>query len=364
MALGAPAGAVEFLRARRARTEHVLRRIIFICICALALTSSTLLAAADISAAAILSLYEKGNVAEADGRLAALLEQTPAASQRCELFLAAASADRAAWDAKRRLRATIETCGGTDQAAQAWARLIKLLHAGSEDRAAMSACDEFLDQYPDNKDAAEILLLKGALELRLPPGATSGRAFAQFLARFPDDPRAAQALAGLGDIKIRERDWDGAAQAYLRALQANPNILDVPSIYFHLGLAAENQGNKDMARHYYQQLQENWTDTMVAARAKDRLDSTLSIGRDLRAGGESTLGGERYGVAVGFFASLAEGEVASSRFTAAGMRVHLILRGKRCELLVGEFESEHAAKLFAPELAKRFSVQAVVKRLP
>lgn len=311
----------------------------------------------------ILKLYATGEIAKADQSLDDFLEAETDPANRCPVLLAAAQADRPFFDAKKRLRECIENCAQRPEEATARAALVRLLHLSGEDRTAINSADEFLRKHPDHPAAPDILLLRGALELRLPLGSTSGRSFATFLAKHPDHPRAAQALAGLGDMKVRQKDWPGAVEAYMRALQANSNILDLPSIYFHLGLAAEKQHRYDMAHHYYRLLVQNWPETLVAWRAKDRLESTL-----FRDGGPTEIrppkSKARFSLSVGVYENLAAAERASGSFSAAGLRVHLVLRGKRCELLVGEFDTESDAENFANELTRRFHVETVAKRLP
>lgn len=320
-------------------------------------------AADDDPLVTITTLYRNGQVAAADQQLDAFLSLHPDTEQRCPLLWLAAEAERPLSSAKNAMRKCVAQCAGRPEAALAHAAQVRLLHLVGEDRAALAACDEFLAAYADDPAAPELLLLRGALELRLPRGSTSGHSFATFLAKYPGHPLAARALSGLGDSKIRSRDWEAAEQAYLRALQADPEALDLPSVYFHLGHAAEMQGKGEVARHYYRVLVDKWPETLVAWRAKDRLESTLAVGREM-LGVEPVLPGERYAASVGVFPSLGEAERAARRFTDAGLRVHLRVRGKRCELLVGEFDSEQTAKVFAEELAKRFQVRAVPQRLP
>ncbi len=311
----------------------------------------------------ILSLYRQGKTAAADRLADTYLADGRKPEEACPVLLAGALADRPFLSAKNRLRQCIETCRKQPEAARARAAMARLLHLAGENRNAMVIVNEFLEKHPDDSATPEMLLLRGALELRLPPGATSGRSFATFLAKYSGHPLAAQALAGVGDIKIRQRDWQGATDAYHRALRANPAILDLPTIYFHLGLAAEHLGNQDMARHYYDQLLRDWPNAPVAWRAKDRLDSALAIGRGI-TDTRPLASSEKWAASVGVFDSLADAEHGALRFTEAGMRVYMILRGKRCELLVGQFDSEQAAKLFANEVAQRFGVRAAPQRLP
>jgi tetratricopeptide (TPR) repeat protein len=225
------------------------------------------------------------------------------------------------------------------------------------------ACNEFLDRYPDNENTPALLLLRGAAELRLPAGSTGGDSFARFLAKHPNHPATATALVGLGDTQLRQGDWPAAEEAYLRALAAGPDGVPLPEVYLHLGHAAEKQGKKDMARKYYEELVQNWGDTTAATQAKDRLETSLAVHAGL-ADAQALWNKERYAASLGVFPSLTDAEEAAKRFTAAGMRVHLLLQGKACELMVGEFDSEAAAALFAGELARRFQVQARPSRLP
>jgi tetratricopeptide (TPR) repeat protein len=317
--------------------------------------------AADDEAAQILKLYQERQTAQADARLDAYLQKNPEADSRCGLLLAAATADRSLFDARQRLRQTADQCEKSPEGAKALAELARVLHLAGQDRPAMLVCDEFLAKHPNDAQAPAVLLLRGAAELRLPAGATASDSFTRFLARYPGDPRAAEALAGLGDVKLRRGDYRDAEEAYLRALAAAPGSLDLPRVYFNLGTAAEKQGRRDAARRYYEELIRSWGDSAVAAQARDRLDSALAAGP---ASGQPLVEREKYAASVGVFPSLQKAEAAAEKFTAAGMRVHLTLRGRACELLVGEFDSEAAAALFAKELAKRYQVVATPARLP
>ncbi|NLH50088.1 MAG: tetratricopeptide repeat protein [Myxococcales bacterium] len=314
-------------------------------------------------AARLRRLYEQGQVAEADPQLAEFLQSHPADEIACPLELSAALAVRSVYDAKTRLRQTADHCATRPEGVRALVELARLLQLAGYDRPALAVCEEFFTRYPDAEDAPAMLLLKGSLELRLPLGATAGDSFAAFLAKYPDHPAIAEALAGLAGQKIRQGDWRGAEEAYRRALATDAGALDLPQVYFHLGLAAEKLGQKDAARHYYRELTQRWSDSLFAWRAKDRLDSTLAVGERLTVGPpEATT--EKYAVSVGLYATLAEAEQAAKRFSEAGMRIHLLLNGQQCELLVGEFDSEQTALVFAQELGKRYQVATRPKRLP
>lgn len=314
-------------------------------------------------AARICELYASGRVAEADSQCAVFLQTYPADPQACSLQLTAALAERSIYDAKKRLRGVADRCAENPEGPRALIELARLLQLGGYDRQALAICDEYFTSYPDDPGGPAMLLLRGALELRLPRGATSGDSFARFLAKYPDHPAVAEALAGMAGMRIRQGDWRGAEETYRRALVADAGALDLPQVYFHLGLAAEKQGRKDAARHYYRELTRRWSDSLFAWRAKDRLESTLAVGERMTGGQPATVA-DRYAVGIGLYPSLPAAEEAAKRFTAAGMRVHLLLREQQCELLVGEFDSEQTARVFAQELAKRFQVTAQPKRLP
>ena len=311
----------------------------------------------------IRQLYEQGQTAEADARLAALIQLPAAAELACPLELTAALAERPVYDAKTRLRQVADRCATRPEGVRALTELARLLQLAGYDRQALAVCEEYFTRYPDADGAPAMLLLKGSLELRLPLGATAGDSYAGFLAKYPDHPAIAEALAGMASQKIRQGDWRGAEEAYRRALATDAGALDLPQVYFHLGLAAEKLGQKDAARHYYRELTQRWTDSLFAWRAKDRLDSTLAVGERLTVGPPATAA-EKYAVSVGLYATLAEAEQAAKRFAEAGMRIHLLLSGQQCELLVGEFDSEQTALVFAQELGKRFQVTTRPKRLP
>jgi tetratricopeptide (TPR) repeat protein len=334
----------------------------FLLISALCLRWPAAARASDPEADRILQMYQTQQTAAADAAADAYLTEHSASDQRCALLLAGASAERALFDARPRLRRTADQCATAPEGARALAELAQLLHLAGQDRAALATCDEFAEHYPDHDLAPHVMLLRGAAELSLPAGSVAGDAYQKFLAKWPDSPRAAEALAGLAESRMRQGNWQAAEAAYLRALAAAPDALDLPAAYLSLGLAAEKQGRKDAARRYYRELTHDWPDADAAVQARERLEGALAVGQALAA--TPPVEKEKYAASVGVFPSLRDAERAAEKFTAAGMRVRLVLHGRQCELMVGEFDSEPSAALFAQELTKRFQTPAAPALLP
>ena len=126
-------------------------------------------------------------------------------------------------------------------------------------------------------------------------------------------------------------------------------------------MTAEKLKNTDKARHYYWELIRLYGESAYAARARDRQETALVV-PGVGVTPPSTQA--RYAVSVGLFSNIGEAEKQAKMFSEAGHRVHYLLRGTRCELLVGELASERAAQLFAQELAKRYQIKAVPRQLP
>ncbi len=314
-------------------------------------------------AQAVTAAYRSGDPTEADARLAAFLQQYPQSPHRCALLLTAALATRSQSTAISRLRGVEQECAAEPQGAEALAALAHLQHLAGQESAAYLVCRDFGQRYPDAPQAPDILLLQGALEMRYRGGMQAGNAYASFLAKYPAHPLAVVALVGVADAKVKRGEWAEAHQAYLQALQTDPSRLDLPEVYFHLGMTAEEMGHKDAARHYYRELIKLFGDSDFAVRARDRLDTALATGS--RPLSQPAANGEgNYSVSLGVYESMAEAEQAAQKYMAAGHKINYILQEDRCELLVGKFDSEPAARLFAQELAKKYNVSAVPKRIP
>lgn len=311
----------------------------------------------------IFAAYQSGDLAVADPLLDSFLKKHPQSPQRCALLLAAAVAPRVQSVSISRLRTAEQECVAEPQGAEALSTLAHLLHLGGQDSAAFQVCRDFHQRYPDAPQAPDILLLQGALEMRYRGGAQAGNAYASFLAKHPAHPLAVVALVGVADAKVKRGEWTEAHQAYLQALQTDPTQLDLPKIYFYLGMTAEKIRRKDAARHYYRELIKLFGNSDYAVRARDRLASTLATGSRPLSQPPSS-GVDNYAVSLGTYTSMAEAEQAAQKFLAAGHKINYILQGNHCELLVGRFDSEPAARLFAQELAKKYNISAMPKRIP
>ena len=311
----------------------------------------------------ILTLYQSGQTTQADSLLVDFRGVNPTSPELCKLELAASRVPRPLFEAINRLRKTSGECQDRPEGPLAKADLARLYHLSGQDTSAYDVCRDFLLQYPGHAETPEILLLQGALEMSGKGGSRAGNSYAAFLAKYPGHPKALIALVGVADAKVMHGDWAGAHQAYLRALEANPTPLDLPKIYFHLGLTAEKLGQPNTARHYYQELIERFGDTAFAARAKDRLDSVFALDGPVQVQPQRAPV-NKYALSVGSFANLEEAENAGLRFAGAGYKIHFLMRDSVCELLVGEFDSEQAAQALARELYQRYQIQATPRLLP
>lgn len=311
----------------------------------------------------IRNLYQSREIELADRMFSEFRDRFPESAQLCPLLLKAGQAPRPIFEARQKLEEVVERCPDTIEEAAALAELATLQHLSGNDRAAYLLCREFMERFPEHPAAPNVLLLKGALELQLPAGSTPDDSYAMFLKKYPGHPGAVEALVGLGDSRLRREQWEEASRAYLEALSGNPQALDLPRIYYHLGLAADKLGRQDEAQYYYREVIRQWEGTTLAWRAKERLDNaSTQAGR----GAETAplVPPMRYAVAVGQFPSLMEAEKAAKTYIAAGLRVHYILEGKRCELLVGEFSSATGAETFSKEIAGRYHVKVRIRQLP
>jgi len=311
----------------------------------------------------IRNLYQSGDVELADRMFEEFHDRFPKSAQLCPLLLKAGLAPRSIFEARQRLERVIEQCPDGEEEPEAMAELAVLQHLAGNDRASYLLCREFLAHHAEHPTAPTVWLLKGALELQLPAGSTSEDSYAVFLQKYPGHAATAEALGGAGDSHLRRERWEEARQAYLKALTGNPNPLDLPRIYYHLGMAAEKLERRDEADYYYREVIRQWEGTTLARRAKERLDNaSVRIGRGAKTAPLAVPA--RYAIAVGRFPSLAAAEEAAQPYLAAGLRVHYILAGKSCELLVGEFASAATAETFGREIAERFRVQVQIRQLP
>jgi tetratricopeptide (TPR) repeat protein len=307
----------------------------------------------------ILSLYASGDMDAGDTLMTAFLAAHPTSTRRCELLLAGGRAPQPFFEAIRRLRRTVEACQNQPEAPQALADVVRLNHLSGQDLAAFDACRDFLAQYPEHELAPQVLLLQGALEMQYQGGRLAGNSYALFLSRYPENPQAVLALVGVADAKVKHGDWAGAHRAYLQALQAGPDALDMPKVLFYLGQSSEMMADEPRARHYYEELVRLYGDTAYAARARDRLESVLSIGHERMRPPPDT-SDARFSAQAGVFNSLAEADRAAQSFIDAGHKVRYLMRDEHCVLLVGEFGTETDARIFAEELLRRYHVRAVV----
>lgn len=350
------------MRAGRKGVEALLKRACLFSLLIILLPAWA--AAGEIDEAdQVLSCYRNGDLDEGDRFLESFLRNFPESERRCELLLAAAAVPRPLFDSIRRLRRVISDCGTCSATAAAMARLARLYHLSGQDRSAYNTCRDFLSEYPEHELAPEVLLLQGSVEMNYEGGRLAGNSYAIFLAKYPDHPQANSALIGVADAKVKQGDWVGAHQAYLRASDADNTSLEMCKVLFYLGYSSEMIGDRQRARHYYQELIRLYADSPYSQRARQRMDTVLAVGgRGMSP--PADLAAARFAVQVGRYRTFNLAKKAAGQYLAAGYKVHYLMRGEGCLLLVGEFDAEVDARLFARELAERYQVSAVPMLLP
>ncbi len=153
-------------------------------------------------------------------------------------------AARAATD--RRLLVLLETAIEKSPAGAARAVLRvtlakALLHASGTD-AAVAALSQALDDDPDATDAAELL---GATLAAAGRTDEARRALERLIAKRPNDPAALERLASLA---AQQSDWDGAIEAYGKALAVTRDPTQVVHFASELSDACEKAGRPEDAR--------------------------------------------------------------------------------------------------------------------
>jgi tol-pal system protein YbgF len=101
------------------------------------------------------------------------------------------------------------------------------------------------------------------------PG-TARVAFQQFLQAYGTHARVPDVLYFLGE------SWSGvnadsAAQAYETVVRNHPNSARAPGALYRLGLLAEQRGDRDVARGYYQRVLSSYPRSEEAAVAREKL---------------------------------------------------------------------------------------------
>ena len=127
-------------------------------------------------------------------------------------------------------------------------------------------------QTPSSADAQEIF---GASLNQLNAGGapqTARMGFQMLVDNFPDDPLVPRALYFIGET-WENVDADSATAAYLRVVDDFPDSRNAPTALYRLGLIAEQAGDLNAARGYFQQVVDDHPRSDEAALARSKLNS-------------------------------------------------------------------------------------------
>jgi tol-pal system protein YbgF len=107
-------------------------------------------------------------------------------------------------------------------------------------------------------------------QLRRGSPGTARAAFQQFLQAYGTHPRVPDARYFLGE-SWTGTNADSAAQAYEAVVRSHPNSARAPGALYRLGLLAEQRGDRDAARGYYQRVLSEYPRSEEAAVAREKL---------------------------------------------------------------------------------------------
>ena len=96
--------------------------------------------------------------------------------------------------------------------------------------------------------------------------------FQMLVDNFPDDPLVPRALYFIGET-WENVDADSATAAYLRVVDDFPDSRNAPTALYRLGLIAEQAGDLNTARGYFQQVVDDHPRSDEAALARSKLNS-------------------------------------------------------------------------------------------
>jgi soluble lytic murein transglycosylase len=124
---------------------------------------------------------------------------------------------------------------------------------------------------PDSDWFQEALLSAGNMSVLHRDYASGSRFFAEIYQRQPNGHYAASAHWKNAWLTYRMGDKDGAAKLFDEQLKLYPASNEVPAALYWRGRVAEEQGEKALARAYYQKLSENYRYYYYANLGRERL---------------------------------------------------------------------------------------------
>jgi tol-pal system protein YbgF len=124
---------------------------------------------------------------------------------------------------------------------------------------------------PPGTASAEQLYAIGMQQLQQSAPQTARRAFEQVVRDHSTHERAPDAQYNIGETYVLEQQYDRAIQEFDRVMQLFPNSARVPTALYRAGVIAEERGNTQAARQYYQRVVSSYPRSDERQMAEDRL---------------------------------------------------------------------------------------------
>ncbi|MDR2408648.1 MAG: tetratricopeptide repeat protein [Bacteroidales bacterium] len=126
-----------------------------------------------------------------------------------------------------------------------------------------------IDNYGNTKTGNRAKYIAGICYLKLGQYDEAIEYLKKFKSR--DKLVSVQALGSLGDAYMEKNDLDNAAKYYKKAVSKNENDLITPVYLLRLGMLYEMQGKWSDAASYYEQLQQDYTQSHEAMEIEKRI---------------------------------------------------------------------------------------------
>jgi tol-pal system protein YbgF len=118
---------------------------------------------------------------------------------------------------------------------------------------------------------AEELYRAGREQLQRGAASTARQAFEQLLREYPTDERAPDAQFSLAETFVIEKQSERALEEFDRVVELFPSSTQAPTALYRAGAVAEEGGNVQKARTYYQRVSARYPRSDEARLAADKL---------------------------------------------------------------------------------------------
>jgi tol-pal system protein YbgF len=119
--------------------------------------------------------------------------------------------------------------------------------------------------------SAEELYKAGREQLQRGAAGTARQAFEQLLRDYPTDERAPDAQFSLAETFVIEKQHDRALEEFDRVVELFPSSTQAPTALYRAGVIAQERGNVQKARTYYQRVSARYPRSDEARLASDKL---------------------------------------------------------------------------------------------